>query len=178
MHAAEDWAETFAHYLHIRDTLDTSAWCGLAPATATFDRPALGPSAFPNIIEMWLPLSWSLNMVNRSMGHDDLYPFVLPAAVLEKMQFIHTVIDEVTSAVEGARRRSGLSASGRHHPALVGAPQRLHAAGQRQLRRGDDLGQIAQLGVDRVEQFRQLARAARRRRPLPARRDATGAAGC
>ncbi|EUA19117.1 hypothetical protein I553_10227 [Mycobacterium xenopi 4042] len=45
---------------------------------------------------MWLPLSWSLNMVNRSMGHDDLYPFVLPAAVLDKMGFIHTVIDEVT----------------------------------------------------------------------------------
>jgi hypothetical protein len=101
MHAAEDWAETFAHYLHIRDTLDTCAWCGLAPASATFDRPALGPSAFPNIIEMWLPLSWSLNMVNRSMGHDDLYPFVLPVAVLEKMQFIHTVIDEVTSESSG-----------------------------------------------------------------------------
>ena len=101
MHAAEDWAETFAHYLHIRDTLDTSAWCGLAPASATFDRPALGPSAFPNIIEMWLPLSWSLNMVNRSMGHDDLYPFVLPVAVLGKMQFIHTVIDEVVSEQSG-----------------------------------------------------------------------------
>jgi hypothetical protein len=95
MHPAEDWAETFAHYLHIRDTLDTSAWCGLAPASATFDRPALGPSAFPTIIEMWLPLSWSLNMVSRSMGRDDMYPFVLPAAVLNKMQFIHTVIDEV-----------------------------------------------------------------------------------
>jgi hypothetical protein len=101
MHAAEDWAETFAHYLHIRDTLDTCAWCGLAPASATFDRPALGPSAFPNIIEMWLPLSWSLNMVNRSMGHDDLYPFVLPMAVLEKMKFIHTVIDEVISEQSG-----------------------------------------------------------------------------
>ena len=98
MHAAEDWAETFAHYLHIRDALDTSAWCGLAAASATFDRPALGPSAFQTIIDMWLPLSWSLNMVNRSMGHDDLYPFVLPTAVLEKMKFIHTVIDEVTSA--------------------------------------------------------------------------------
>lgn len=47
---------------------------------------------------MWLPLAWSLNMVNRSMGHDDLYPFVLPPAVLEKMRFVHTVIDEVTSA--------------------------------------------------------------------------------
>ena len=102
MHASEDWAETFAHYLHIRDTLDTCAWCGLAPASATFDRPALGPSAFPNIIEMWLPLSWSLNMVNRSMGRDDLYPFVLPAAVLDKMRFIHTVIDKATSDSRGA----------------------------------------------------------------------------
>jgi hypothetical protein len=62
----------------------------------------LGPSAFPNIIEMWLPLSWSLNMVNRSMGHDDLYPFVLPVAVLDKMQFVHTVIDEVTAESRGA----------------------------------------------------------------------------
>jgi hypothetical protein len=110
MHAAEDWAETFAHYLHIRDTLDTSAWCGLASASATFDRPALGPSAFPNIIDMWLPLSWSLNMVNRSMGHDDLYPFVLPVAVLNKMQFIHTVIDEATGSpdrgTDGARARA------------------------------------------------------------------------
>ncbi|MCV7100409.1 zinc-binding metallopeptidase family protein [Mycobacterium palustre] len=101
MHAAEDWAETFAHYLHIRDTLDTCAWCGLAPASATFDRPALGPSGFPAIIEMWLPLSWSLNMVNRSMGHDGLYPFVLPVAVLDKMRFIHTVIDETTSDARG-----------------------------------------------------------------------------
>jgi hypothetical protein len=102
MHPAEDWAETFAHYLHIRDTLDTAAWCGFAPATATFDRPVLGPSAFATIIDMWLPVSWSLNMVNRSMGHDDLYPFVLPITVLEKMKFIHNVIDEVT-ALSGRR---------------------------------------------------------------------------
>ena len=97
MHPAEDWAETFAHYLHIRDTLDTAAAFGFAPAAATFERRVLGPSAFDTTIEMWLPLSWALNMINRSMGRDDLYPFVLPAAVLDKMRFIHTVIDEVTS---------------------------------------------------------------------------------
>jgi len=97
MHPAEDWAETFAHYLHIRDTMDTSAAFSFAPAGATFDRRALGPSGFDNIIEMWLPLAWGLNMVNRSMGRDDLYPFVLPAPVLEKMRFVHTVIDEVTT---------------------------------------------------------------------------------
>jgi hypothetical protein len=96
MHAAEDWAETFAHYLHIRDTLDTAAAFSIAPAAATFERKVLGPSGFDQIIDMWLPLSWSLNMINRSMGKEDLYPFVLPPAVLEKMRFIHTVVEETT----------------------------------------------------------------------------------
>ena len=95
MHPAEDWAETFAHYLHIRDTLDTSAAFGFAPAGGTFDRRSLGPSGFDTIIDLWLPLAWGLNMVNRSMGKDDIYPFVLPPAVLEKMRFVHTIIDEL-----------------------------------------------------------------------------------
>ncbi|WP_329414321.1 putative zinc-binding metallopeptidase [Nocardia vinacea] len=89
MHAAEDWAETFAHYLHIRDTLDTAAAFGFAPAGATLDRPQIGRAGFDRIIDLWLPLAWSLNMVNRSMGHDDLYPFVLPDPVLEKMRLVH-----------------------------------------------------------------------------------------
>jgi hypothetical protein len=97
MHPSEDWAETFAHYLHIRDALDTAAAFGFAPAGATLERRALGPSGFDTIIEMWLPLAWALNMVNHSMGKEDLYPFVLPPAVLDKMRFIHTIIDEVTS---------------------------------------------------------------------------------
>ena len=97
MHAAEDWAETFAHYLHIRDTLDTAAAFSFAPAAATFERKVLGPSGFDQIIEMWLPLSWALNMINRSMGKEDLYPFVLPATVLDKMRFIYTVVEEVTA---------------------------------------------------------------------------------
>lgn len=97
MHPAEDWAETFAHYLHIRSTLDTAAAYGLAPATATYQRRMLGPSGFDSIIEMWLPLAWSLNMVNRAMGKPDLYPFVLPVPVLEKMRFIHTVADEASA---------------------------------------------------------------------------------
>lgn len=94
MHPSEDWAETFAHYLHIRDTLDTAASFGLAPAAAAFDLSQLGPSRFDTLIGMWLPLAWSLNMINRSMGRSDLYPFVLPHPVLEKMRFVHTVIDD------------------------------------------------------------------------------------
>ncbi len=94
MHPAEDWAETFAHYLHMRSTLDTAAAYGLASATATYQQKILGPSAFDTIVAMWLPLAWSLNMVNRSMGKPDLYPFVLPVPVLDKMRLIHDVIDE------------------------------------------------------------------------------------
>ncbi|WP_405159440.1 putative zinc-binding metallopeptidase [Nocardia sp. NBC_01499] len=89
MHPAEDWAETFAHYLHIRDTLDTAAAFGIAPAGASLDRPQVGRAGFDKIIDLWLPLAWSLNMVNRSMGHPDLYPFVLPDPVLAKMRLAH-----------------------------------------------------------------------------------------
>ena len=63
-----------------------------APAAGSF-RSALGPNGFDTIIEIWLPLAWSLNMVNRSMGKPDLYPFVLSVPVLEKMRLIHGVLE-------------------------------------------------------------------------------------
>jgi hypothetical protein len=44
------------------------------------------------MIELWLPLAWSLNMINRSMGHKDLYPFVLPPVVLGKMRLVHKLV--------------------------------------------------------------------------------------
>ena len=94
MHPAEDWAETFAHYLHIRDTLDTAAAFALAPSGAALDADLPGQIGFDRIIEWWLPLTWALNQINRSMGHQDLYPFVLPQRVLEKMAFIHELISE------------------------------------------------------------------------------------
>ncbi|HEY3737024.1 MAG TPA: putative zinc-binding metallopeptidase [Jatrophihabitans sp.] len=103
MHPAEDWAETFAHYLHIRDTLDTAAAFGHAPAGATLATPLSGPGAFERIIELWLPLAWSLNMINRSMGHHDLYPFVLPETALHKMRFVHDLVNATqVSVVAGA----------------------------------------------------------------------------
>jgi hypothetical protein len=57
----------------------------------------LGPSGFDTIIDMWLPLAWSLNMVNRSMGKEDLYPFVLPVPVLDRMRLVHTVLDQTAA---------------------------------------------------------------------------------
>jgi len=97
MHPAEDWAETFAHYLHIRDTVDTAAAFGFAPSGAALDRNLPGEAGFERLIELWLPLSWALNMINRSMGHKDLYPFVLPPNVLEKMKLVHLLVAEAKS---------------------------------------------------------------------------------
>ena len=113
MHPAEDWAETFAHYLHIRDTIDTAAAFGFAPAGATATSPLAGDAGFDRIIELWLPLAWSLNMINRSMGHKDLYPFVLPPAVLDKMRLVHRLVAVERRAGRDERGRLSRIAAGR-----------------------------------------------------------------
>ncbi|MEE3851324.1 putative zinc-binding metallopeptidase [Gordonia sp. LSe1-13] len=92
MHPAEDYAETFAHYLHIRDTLDTAAAFAMAPAGSTLESVLPGDVGFEQLIDWWLPLTWALNQINRSMGHPDLYPFVLPPAVLDKIRFVHNLM--------------------------------------------------------------------------------------
>lgn len=92
MHPAEDFAETFAHYLHIRDTLDTAAAFAMAPAASTLDRVLPGDVGFDKLVEWWLPLTWALNQINRSMGHPDLYPFVLAGPVLDKIRFVHGLV--------------------------------------------------------------------------------------
>jgi hypothetical protein len=88
-HPWEDWAESFAHYLHIRDTLQTAAAYGMQARDAT---PRDDPGAFAEIIATWLPLTYALNAVNRSMGKDDLYPFVLSPTVLAKLEFVHDLV--------------------------------------------------------------------------------------
>jgi hypothetical protein len=84
MHPFEDFAETWAHYLHISDTVETASEYGLtavAPVTAF--------SSFRDVVSgIWVPLSIALNMINRSMGKDDLYPFVIPGPVLDKLDFV------------------------------------------------------------------------------------------
>ncbi len=100
-HPWEDWAETWAHYLHIIDTLETAYAFGLSvhPVAA-----ALAPSLeadlnvnpyyledFETLMSFWLPLTYAMNSLNRSMGHHDLYPFVIPPNVMEKLSFIHQV---------------------------------------------------------------------------------------
>jgi hypothetical protein len=100
-HPWEDFAETWAHYLHIIDTLETASAFGLRihpqdandhtlHADITFD-PHHGASMGP-IIKAWLPLTFALNNLNRSMGQEDLYPFILTEKIVRKLQFIQNII--------------------------------------------------------------------------------------
>lgn len=86
MHPFEDFAETFAHWLHINDTVDTARSHGLL----TVDPDAF--SVFGDLVAgVWVPLATALNQINRSMGAEDLYPFVIPDPVLEKLEFVATL---------------------------------------------------------------------------------------
>lgn len=84
MHPFEDFAETFAHYLHISDTCETAAEHGLV-------EPGEAGSFRDLVREVWVPLAIALNQINRSMGKEDLYPFVIPAPVLDKLDFVAAV---------------------------------------------------------------------------------------
>jgi hypothetical protein len=102
-HPWEDWAETFAHYLHIVDTLETSEHFGvrierrLPDGSVHRSDPDFDPYTiddFGRIIDNWLPLTFALNSLSRSMGQPDMYPFVLSGPVIEKLGFVHRVVRE------------------------------------------------------------------------------------
>lgn len=103
MHPWEDWAETWAHYLHIVEALDTAEAVGMEPRAAGFSIGSIWSfkkydiyreESFASLVERWLPLAIAMNSLSRSMGHDDFYPFVIPAPAYDKLEFIHNVIRE------------------------------------------------------------------------------------
>jgi hypothetical protein len=100
VHAWEDWAETWAHYLHMTDTIETAVGCGMSLRPGRLDEPALSPdlvrgsrsASFDETIERWFSVTYVLNNLNRGMGMPDNYPFVLSAPAIEKLRFIHEVV--------------------------------------------------------------------------------------
>ena len=84
-HPLEDWAETWAHYLHMADTLETAGFYGLPQGPERRD-------GFADMLRKWTELTKLLNSLNRSMGLEDAYPFVLSAATLNKLRFVHELI--------------------------------------------------------------------------------------
>lgn len=101
-HPWEDWAETWAHYLHLTDTLETASAFGLGlhvnKTNAWQDAQNymnINPyliEDFNVIIDRWIELTFAFNSVNRSMGHQDFYPFVISENVKKKLAFVHKII--------------------------------------------------------------------------------------
>jgi hypothetical protein len=100
-HPWEDWAETWAHYLHIVDTLEMAVAFGLrvrprvsadAALHADIDLDPYRAATMAELIDAWLPLCFAVNSLNRAMGRPDLYPFVLAPAVVAKLAFVHEVV--------------------------------------------------------------------------------------
>jgi hypothetical protein len=107
MHAYEDWAETWSHYMHIMDTLETAknfsitgSTIGNAEETEEVEDLTLPQDAYffsaqtsiTNILDTWTDFAIILNSLNRSMGMSDAYPFVLTQPVRTKLAFIHHAI--------------------------------------------------------------------------------------
>ncbi len=100
-HPWEDWAETWAHYFHIVDTMETAHQFGIQLHPQANKNASLAVAItinpfehddFSEIIEQHLPLTFAVNSLNRSMGQPDLYPFILVPAVRNKLSFIHRIL--------------------------------------------------------------------------------------
>lgn len=100
-HPWEDWAESWAHYLHITDTLETASAYAMAPVPPGAEGPergepvllgAIGRFTMAELALRWRPLAVAVNALNRSMGLPDLYPFVLGENVVTKLAFVHDIV--------------------------------------------------------------------------------------
>lgn len=84
-HPLEDWAEVWSHYLHMMDTLETAAAHNMPQGLDHFDD-------IDQALLKWSELAIILNSLNRSMGLEDAYPFVLSELTLKKLRFVHGLI--------------------------------------------------------------------------------------
>lgn len=117
MHPWEDFAETFAHYLHIVETLATLRGFDLSiispsrpsrRAQVGFD-PYRADTA--RLIDVWIPLAFALNAANRSMGQPDLYPFHITPAIAAKIDFVNRLLAFAAGRwTPGEREQAGLKA--------------------------------------------------------------------
>lgn len=90
-HPWEDWAETWAHYLHIVDTLETAHHFGFTSQLPREDEP-LAEWTFDALLAEWIELTVALNALNRSMGLPDAYPFAITSRIAQKLRFVHDVV--------------------------------------------------------------------------------------
>jgi len=117
-HPWEDFAETWAHFLHIVDTLEMAGSFGLRVkpvvtrdqayrAEVDFDPHATDSTS--QLIRRWLPIAGAVNSINRCMGQPDLYPFVLTPEVIRKLGFVHDLVRRIepSAQVAAAQKNPG-----------------------------------------------------------------------
>lgn len=112
MHPWEDFAETWAHYLHITGTLQTAAAIGIrldASVTSLRDIDVVPLGSYRDepiaqLLSDWEWMSESFNRINRAMGFGDLYPFDIVGPVRRKLAFMHDIITSapLTTAEQAA----------------------------------------------------------------------------
>jgi hypothetical protein len=109
VHPSEDWAECWAHYLHLRDTLDTAIGFGIQAAHVDIESEPFGvadlwqpdapnAAAFVDMLRQWIRVTGVMNEMSRAMGLQDFYPFVLPQPAVGKLHFIHCVVSWLPDA--------------------------------------------------------------------------------
>ena len=107
-HPFEDWAETWAHYLHLIDLLETAASYQTGVTVPDPDAGArhqvTDPFATPrpdfqDMVRQWVPLTLLLNSLNRSLGQHDAYPFALSAGAMVKLRFVHDLVQASAPAM-------------------------------------------------------------------------------
>lgn len=97
MHPWEDFAESFAHLLHLTDTLETAASHGLLGGAAV--APDVGD--FERLYQRWIEVSIALNELNRSMGTPDAYPFAPSPPAVAKLAFVWRCLTNGTPELRG-----------------------------------------------------------------------------
>jgi hypothetical protein len=128
-HPWEDWAETWAHYLHMVDLLETAASFSTrlaVPGSEDEDIEEvvnpfeIGAGDFDQLVQQWVPLTLLLNSLNRSLGQDDAYPFALTSGALQKLRFVHDLIQSPTprGETEAGASSHGTSATRSTHQSI------------------------------------------------------------
>ena len=101
MHPWEDFAETWAHYLHVVDTLEMAFAFSMSVAprvaaseglTVAIERNPYKTTSIGELMAAWLPITFAVNSLNRTMGQPDLYPFIISSSAARKLEYIRELV--------------------------------------------------------------------------------------
>jgi len=134
VHPWEDWAETWAHYLHMLDGAETARSFGLnsdsvpipftpfPSETVTLPAQLIWPEGekeeFLTLLDSWAKLAPAINEVVASLGHPTFYPFVFSDSIIRKFYFVHHMVNDF----------GGHSAGAAAHPPVQAAPEPMATA--------------------------------------------------